>query len=145
MKMLHGKKVLLLFLLAAIAQESNASSWSYVGGNDNISAYVDTQSIRRSGSKVKVWTKWVYSQEQKIETTYPVKTYISTRDLSIYHCVNRAFITTQSTKYSQDETVGVVESQSYSDNPSMYDEVVPDSIGESILELVCKSTNSKKK
>ena len=135
--------VLLLFL--SFANPSYAANWVDAGGNDSISVYVDTQSLRRSGAKVKVWTKWVYAKPWEVKGSYPAKTYQSSKQLSVYHCEERTTVTLQITRYVDSETAEVADDASGADMASRYSEVAPDTIGESLLEFACQRTATKKK
>ena len=125
---------------------AQSSRWVEVGGNDDITAYADTQSMRRTGPKVKVWLKWVNASPVETSTVFPKKTFLSEKSLGVYHCTDRSFTTLQVIRYANaDSTGGVVESLDSQDTQSTYRDIAPETIGESILNYVCKATASAKK
>ncbi len=121
-----------------------SSDWVIISTGSDSVIYGDKQSIRTQGNSVKLWLKWVYDTPQEVEHTYPVKKYTSTKSLDVYNCQDRTSTTLQTVRYSEDGSV--VDSQIWKDLKSAYSEIVPDTIGESILDYVClrkKSTNKK--
>lgn len=118
-----------------------ASNWVTVSqSGTGATIEVDLDSIRSSGGRVKAWTRWSYTTPQEVKHSYPPKTYTSSKDLVVYNCYERSSATIQSTSYSQNGEV--VDSRSVADVPSAYSEVVPDSVGESILDAVCGRKSS---
>ena len=137
---------------AITAQEARArgcrsieSRWFEVGGNSETAAFADTQSMRRTGPRVKVWIKW--SNSKALETnSYPKKKYLSEKQLSIYDCNDRTSATIQVIRYSAEDAAGdVVESLSFSEGSAQYRDLAPETIGEAILEYVCIATSTQQK
>ena len=139
-------KVLLAALLLTSSTIAQPSRWVEVGGNDEITAYVDTQSLRRTGPKVKVWLKWVNASPVETDTVYPKKKYMSAKTLNVYHCTDRTLAGIQSIRYANADATGeVVETVSIAEAKAEYTDLAPETIGESILVYVCKVTSSAKK
>jgi hypothetical protein len=139
-----GKVLLPVFLLISSAT-AQPSRWVEVGGNDEITAYVDTQSLRRNGLKVKVWLKWVNASPVDTDTIYPKKKYMSAKTLNIYHCTDRTLAGIQSIRYANADASGeVVETVSVAEARAEYTDLAPETIGESILVYVCKATSGTK-
>lgn len=132
-------------VLATASTTVLSANWVEVAGNDSVSVFVDLQSLRRSGSKVKVWEKWIYTAPMPVMNSYPPKTYQSRKDLVMYQCTERRSGALQLTEYVDNDTGEVVGTLSRVDKPSLYSEVIPDSIGEAILEFVCNITKPRKK
>ena len=136
------------FALTTLTAASSAqqSRWVEVGGNDQITAYVDTQSLRRAGPKVKVWLKWINASPVETDTACPKKTYLSEKTLNIYHCVDRTSTGLQAIRYANADFSGeVVETAVVPEAKANYQELAPETIGESILLYVCKATTRTKK
>jgi hypothetical protein len=74
--------------LLAFPTLSNASTWVEIGGNDAVVVFVDRDSLRRSGTKVKSWLKWQWSKPIEVPDTYPVKLYQLERQLQVSDCSN---------------------------------------------------------
>ena len=122
------------------------SRWAEIGRSDEITAYVDTQSLRRTGPKVKVWLKWVNASPVDTDTVFPKKTYLSAKTLNVYHCIDRTSMGLQAIRYANADVTGeVVESVSIAEAKAEYRELAPETIGENILIYVCKSTSSGKR
>ena len=114
----RGAKLLAFgFLLLASISWGQTGRWIEVGGNDQITAYVDTKSIRRTGSKVKVWLKWINTKPADTDAVYPKKQYMSAKALSIYHCVERTSVTIQVIRYAESDGGEVVETLNILEKP----------------------------
>jgi hypothetical protein len=74
--------------LLAFPTLANASTWVEIGGNDAVVVFVDRDSLRRSGTKVKSWLKWQWSKPIEVPDTYPVKLYQLERQLQVSDCSN---------------------------------------------------------
>lgn len=138
------KRIILTGFVALCAPIAGAlaSNWVTVSRSDTGTLIeVDLDSIRSSGGKVKAWTRWSHNTPQEVKHSYPPKTYTSSKDLAVYNCYERSSAVIQSTSYSQSGEV--VDSRSGADVPSAYSEVVPDSVGESILDAVCGNTSRR--
>jgi hypothetical protein len=108
---------------------------------NNFSVFVDMQSLRRTGLKVKVWNKIVFTSPQEVEGSYPKKTYNSSRELYAMRCDKKTCELLQYAHYADQETQStVVQQHSFPDTPSRYLEVVPDSINDIVLQFVCRVT-----
>ena len=108
------------------------------------SLYVDTQSARKSGAKAKVWLKWIHAEPVEVEYSQPRKTYKVEKALAIYNCAERTTLTLQVIDYAEIDGGEVVFNASAPDSPGRYTEVAPETIGESILNFVCRESSAKK-
>lgn len=141
-------ELLALFSLYLVSGScfAQSSRWVEVGANDEITAYADTQSMRRTGAKVKIWLKWVNASPVETSTVFPKKTFLSEKTLAVYHCTDRSSTTLQVIRYANADFTGeVVESLNGQDTQSAYRDLAPETIGESILNYACKATASAKK
>ena len=135
-----------LLLLSSIASHAQSWRWVEVAGNDETVAFVDVQSLRRTGPKVKVWIKWINSTAVETDTVYPKKTYKSEKNLVIYNCEDRTSIGLQAIRYANVDVSGeVVETITAQESKGGYRELAPETIGESIMNYVCKATSGGKK
>lgn len=113
------------------------SRWIEVGANEKFLALVDIQSMRRTGRKVKVWVKWIYTSPSDTEFAHSKKPYQSEKSLSYYDCEAQTMLTIQVIRYSEKYAGEVVESYSNVDKLESYREVAPETIGERVLNFVC--------
>lgn len=137
--------VIAALCLASQSAAAQNSRWIRVSGDDSVEVYMDTQSIRRTGSTVKAWLKWRFASPQETASVSPKKTYSSSKVLGIYRCGDRTAATIQYIRYSQSDASGeVVESFSIPEVVATLEEVAPETNGETILEYVCKAAGASK-
>ncbi|HSD35919.1 MAG TPA: surface-adhesin E family protein [Rhodocyclaceae bacterium] len=137
-------KQILLLVGSLLACQAHAANWALVDSNSESKIFLDTESVRRNGSKVKVWIKWSHSAPVAAKNTYPEKQYQSSKSLDIYDCSDRSSASIQFILYADADGGEVVKSDSIPERLASFREVVPDSIGEAILEAACKRSGSKK-
>lgn len=143
MKSWVASVVCLIGVQGVAAQESR---WVEVGGNSQITAYVDKISMRRSGAKVKVWLRWENASPVETDTVFPKKTYMSAKTLNVYNCSERSAAGLQAIRYAESNVSGdVVESTSIPETKATFVELAPETIGESIMLYACKATPGSKK
>lgn len=136
---------IILLALCSIPATASASNWVEAAVNDNVIVYIDKQSLRRAGQKVKAWVKWEFTKPKELAGTFPKQMYQASKELSIYNCADRTTLTLQATRYTEIEMVTVVEDISIKDIPSSYYEVAPDTIGEALLEFSCREGKASAK
>ena len=73
----------ILLLLLTVAGSSAAAGWVEVGGNEVVTTYADSGTIRKSGNLVKMWHLLDYEKARGIEGVRP---YLSIRMLDEYDC-----------------------------------------------------------
>lgn len=132
------KKSLALAAAAVLIPSAQAANWVAIGGNDSVTTYVDTDSMRRAGPKVKTWLKWEWSKPEAVPNTYPEKTYQLEKQLQISDCVAGTLAVVQGIRYASLDGADVVDSYSIPEVKATYTEVVPETIGESILKFACE-------
>jgi hypothetical protein len=136
----------LLVVTASTGALAQPSRWVEIGGNDEITAYADVQSMQKIGPKVKVWLKWINALPIETTTIFPRKTFLSEKTLAAYHCVDRTSATLQVIRYANTDATGeVVETLYAQETSSAYRAVAPETIGESILSYACKANPSRQK
>ena len=122
-----------------------AATWVPVAGNPSMAAEVDHDSMRRTGSKVKVWVRWIYQEPTELKGAYPKITFQSLKSLAIYNCTEKTNINLQEVFYAERDGGEVVKTNTVLETAASYDEVVPDSMGEAILRFACDETVRRKK
>lgn len=141
MHIINFKVYLLVFiLLSVIAESSIASDWVFVTSNNDVKIFVDMQSFQIHEHDVKVWEKWVYYRPKEVKDSSLKNTYNLEMKLSIYHCDEGTSNLLQVDRYTdQKDSLLLMESNTYPATPQFKLEIVPDSLGRTILEFVCKT------
>jgi Surface-adhesin protein E len=133
---------LVLIILSAIAGSSIAADWVKVGQNNEMSSYIDTLSLQRTGQKVKIWEKYVFTQPQAIKGSK--STYKVVMIQKAYRCDERTDIILAISYYIDDATFNKpFANDSFPDNQSDYKNIQPDSIAEYVLKFVCREATQK--
>jgi hypothetical protein len=127
----------LLFLCGVTtAQESR---WRHVGATDSVDVYLDTKSPTRDENAVKAWSMWVYRTPLQLNDSVPPQMYRSTKQHVVYDCASRTSSMLEILFYEDVQASGdVVGSASQSRFPGLYGNVIPNSIGEKLLDFACK-------
>lgn len=117
---------------------ASAASWVAVGESPEVSAYLDTESLRREGSRVRTWLKWTWRDEQDIQNTHPIKRFRFERQLQVSDCRTKQYAIVQSIWYSNEDGA-LVSSLVVPERQWEFSEAAPDTIGESIIRLACNT------
>lgn len=140
------KKHIVLSALASallpfiLFQTAVASDWRLAasGADNDPLVYVDTYSISRKGNLKKAWFRYDYQSSQNMDFP-PFKQYQSMKELDYYNCTERTMSTAQRILYTgMTGSGGVVFSASVPVGMLQFDDVTPDTIGESMLNFVCR-------
>jgi hypothetical protein len=124
-------------LLLLLAQQAVASDWREIGARAGMSVSLDFESIAPRGKHMRVWLRFDYAQPQKT-VTYPVREYLSDKQLWAYDCAEKTLATVQWI-YSA-EALGngeVVGSGSVPWDRVQFNDVPPDTLAEHVMRLVC--------
>lgn len=120
-----------------------SSDWIIFIKDDKFVAYVDVQSISQAGSHVKAWFMWDYMETQK-NTFYPFQDYKSSKTLNYFNCSARTSAGIQSVLYAgQVGTSNAVGQYQYDPSKIVFQDVVPDTQGEIMLDYVCAAYRAK--
>lgn len=96
--------------------------------------------MRRIGSRVRVWTKWVYSSDQSTDDT-PKKVYRQMRLLQVYDCAKRSKSTLQQMLFADElASSEAIFSVTIPDIKAEVMDVPPETMPEIIMTSVCKSS-----
>lgn len=86
---------------------------------------------------MKAWFMFSYDSE-KTQRAYPFKKYQSGKQLNNFKCREKSSAVVQGVYYSKEYGTGeVVDSESIDPAKVRYDDVVPDTIGEAMLDAAC--------
>lgn len=134
----------ILFALIFLSRTASAAEWEVVSIMGEYSGFVevDASSIVTVGKFHKAWFKWTNTEPQKmpvsVRAEYSVDTYHVQISLEYFNCAERTSATVQSVYRNKEG--GVVGSGNIPAANASYVEVVPESVGESMLERVCAKT-----
>lgn len=140
-------KTIFFAALLTCASSAMASDWQYVGGRPSESInHVDFDSIATLGNYKKAWIRTDYFQAQETTATYPKKIYYAAKVLYYFDCKGKMLGGIQQVLYEKFLAKGdVVWSQSLKFDPKYLDDVVPDSVGETFINVVCGSDLARAK
>jgi hypothetical protein len=137
------KKIWLFALLCMAFSHSHAADWKLVNKSDTVAAYFDEQGIARTQNKIKVWVLWDYVSPQKTDSS-PQKQYLSLKELSYYDCAERTRAPVQAVFYPGPFGTGEsVETTVRDPSKVLFVDVVPDTVGESMLDRACAIARQK--
>ena len=129
----------LLFLVLASAISSVAAAeWTLVGDHPKLRVEVDAQSVTKDQGFIKAWFKWEYAETQY--TNPDRRAFRSMKELNYFDCGKLRYAIAQRAAYSEPDGRGEsVFSSAIPVSKLAFEEVIPDSIGESMLRFTCKT------
>ena len=136
-------RLLLVVSIAAAAGltlslNTSAADWKQFSKSDEAFHSVDHDSIAPRGKYMRAWVMVDYFKPKKL-TAYPNKEYLSSKALWAFDCVEKTITSIQDIAYAGDTGVGeIVESTSVDWEKARFRDVVPDSMGEAVMQIVCK-------
>jgi hypothetical protein len=122
-----------LFLLA-IVSSSAVAEWVALDNADNLTAYADPATIRKTGDIVKMWTLFDYSKPFK--AVAGLKPYISTRHQFEYDCKEERLRMLTASGHSKHMAEGEV--VYISTDPKDWMPVPPGTINETLWKFACR-------
>ena len=127
-------KKLILAVLLIVTSTSAMAEWKLINYSDEISLYVDSTSIRKDGTKAKMW----YLQDFKTPQKDMGKPYLSKIIKSVNDCKNETDKTLAIVFYQGNMQQGKITLQlDYADGESIERAIVPGSIGEILWKIAC--------
>ena len=123
-----------------------AADWQLTTeANSGDTFYMDFSSIAPVGTYRKAWVQ--INHQNQLETDgYPKKKYQTTRLLYYFDCQAKTLSTFQTVRYGEKFAGGeVVESKSFKFNSKDLEDVVPDTVGEAVMQTACTSNAERTK
>ena len=111
--------------------------WELFGGSEGSLMWVDRQSISMKGIYKKAWFKEEYTAPKK----YWNFEYDKAQTLYLFHCSERTLATTQRILYMNGK---VINSSSLNPKSADFQEAPPESIGETMLNSICRNSERSK-
>lgn len=131
-------------IVLTVSVSASSATWIEVGGNDSVTVLADKDSIRRNGTRVKSWLKWEWAKPVEVPNSLPVKFYQLERQLQISDCQNNSLAIAQGIRYTDISGNEVVDSYNLQEKNWHFTEAAPETLGESIIKFVCKTTAPNK-
>ena len=120
----------LLFMMSACAAQAELSQFGQSSGN---TSYFDASSVKRSGTKVRVWTVTEFRQREKAG-------FLSTRSHKELDCKNLQERTLQFMAYAESKGQGKVVGEVSEANA--WEDIVPGTRNSRLLHMVCGESAS---
>lgn len=134
-----------VFVFLSFTSTAFAANWQPLAKGGGFIVYVDTESLVQRGEYWQSWFMWD-NENDKETPDYPPKTYRSTKTLTVFNCSLRQSTGIQTVYYSGQEGSGnSVYTASVNIKQASFADVVPDSIGESMLRYVCSRATQRSK
>lgn len=128
----------MLSIAAVLAsQNALASNWFTVYSDPELILQVDSESIRRNGSRVKVWTSWQWATPKEVPNSYPKKEFLSEKSLYEVECSSRSLAMRQWARYDAITANNAIDTGLVADLYLRFTEVIPDSFGDTLYRFVC--------
>lgn len=123
----------ILMMLLAVVSTGAAADWVLVSGGaaDDISAYADPATIRKTDGKVTMWTLTDYKAMQKTDG----KTFMSVRSQNEYDCQDGQSRIFYANIHSKNMAGGEIISTSI--KPRDWEPIEPGSVGEALWKIAC--------
>lgn len=131
------KKILFALLMSTSAL-SYASDWQYFGMANGTLYYVDFGTMADVGNYRKAWFRGDLTEQREVEGSYPKKKWQSSKILYYFDCKAKLIGAFQEVLYEMIANAGAVAStKSTRFDPKSMDDVVPDSVGEKMMGIIC--------
>lgn len=127
------KKLTILAGLFLVPTFAIASNWVALVEGDSEKFLIDSESIVSDGGLTTAWDEYIYTEDQP-SITSSKKPYNLVKSLNVFDCKHRAMDVKQVVYYHDRE---VVNSATFR-GPIKWSAVVPDSMGDTELNYVCK-------
>lgn len=133
-------------MLFCITVPAAASNWVVIGGAENVTVKIDSDSIVPAGNGLtKAWVLFSYDVPQESQD-YPKFNYQSLVVLDFFDCAERTYDGLYEVFYAGAERDGaVMKSKSYPKNKMNLTDVVPGSLAETALKFACGWNGRKSK
>ena len=131
----HSSVVILALCLGACSL-AQASDWVEASSGEGAVAKVDTESIRRTGNKVKAWVNWQFTTTTPSDGA-PQKSFSSTKNLTVFDCSEPKSVVISYIEYEEQFGGNSVWSHQQADEPTRYQHLAPDTMGEAVWKFAC--------
>lgn len=155
-KILPSKKLLftsLIVLTFAIQQQCFAANWKTLSQENNNITMIDTSSILYNQNIVKAWflsnvniDECIKSKSEGSLNTFYICEILSRKQLLYFNCTNKTFYLARVINYSEPNGKGnIVYDDNLTEIDNAFNDVVPDTISETMLNFSCNYIKLKDK
>lgn len=117
---------------------STSPRWRFVTGSSGIVVFVDTKTLRRTGSTATVWVRFAFAKPKTMNDLFAT-TYHNETSLVVYNCKERTVTYLEQIFYQRPDGTGyVANSHTFPEYERTASAVIPQSLGEAVLEYVCR-------
>ena len=126
--------IALLGSLVFFVGNATAANWVHLTDTDSAQVFIDTDSIAKWDGKIKAWFLYEYGGPQ----TADHKKYLSSKDLAYFDCTERSMVLVQIVRYEKQSGTGDVVSTIFIPMaPAWFEDVVPETLGETMQMFAC--------
>lgn len=125
------KRISILVISSLISSLTYAADWIAVDYTDELIVYVDKSNITYNKNIVKAWIKYQYELPQKDASD---KDFTDAKALYKHNCREKTSAVLQFITYDSGK---VVNSYNYTSKNLFFEDVIPESLGNSVLNYVC--------
>lgn len=138
-------QLLLPALVATFASmQACAAEWIKVSDEMPLTVYVDFESIRGEGKFVYAWERYQYNKEQTSNTPNG-KPYRAALIFGSYNCEAKTYASLRFVTFSDEQRKQLAEDLETPKEAARHKAVIPETLGFSVLEYVCKQFNRLKR
>lgn len=128
-------------MLLSLSFDACASNWFVISTDGKITTSIDLSSITPDGKYRKAWFMFNDVNERPPNQWSNFKKFHSNKYLEYFSCSERKSLTVQSAFYEGESGTGeYLGSFKTSPNTLLFNEVIPDTVGETSLRVVCPKT-----
>jgi hypothetical protein len=129
-------RIVLVWSFILLVGNATAADWRYVTATDNAQIFMDFDStVYQDGDKVKAWFLYEYGGPQLDSGN---RKYLSSKRLVYFDCFQHSMVTVQSIRYGKESGSGdVVSTVSTPLSRAVFEDVVPETIGETMQQVAC--------
>lgn len=127
-------------LLVAVPSAATAVTWQKVGDVGKVAAFVDKDSIRRSGAQARATVEWRWAQPTDVPDSSPPKSYRVERQVQIANCTNRGYAVAEGIHYADERGIDVVNSYKYDEATLPYMVAPARTIRDAVVVWVCQAS-----
>ncbi len=135
------KALIILISVLFIGQKSVCQDWVYAGSDaEGTKYYAKSSYVSKDYGKIKIWTKRE-SKKTTVKKNGKTLTYLNAKELQliVVDCSEKKIKSITTIVYNAQGKV--VDSYTLSDYEQEWIDIVPDSLGEAMLEKICELFN----
>ena len=114
-----------------------AAQWEKVGDTGVVAAFVDRDSVRRSGSEARAWVEWRWAEPADDPGSNPPRRYRLERQMQISRCDDKSYAAAEGTRYADERGTEPVSSYKRDESSLAWYPAPPRTIRAAVLDRVC--------